>query len=95
MGVRVRNTQTTSATAGLAAGAGAQERTPESERPAGQGQPLEVKGGNGASGPEPDRTQNGAGREGGDGAGKRSRQLIARIVRLHGGRIQRGKSDGA
>lgn len=74
-------------------------QAPEKERPALQGRPLS-QGGTRASGPEHGRTQNEDGRgddaEGSgrpaaeDGATKRGRQMMARLVRMHGGLRQGG-----
>jgi hypothetical protein len=62
------------------------------------GEAPAVQGGNVRDGHAPHggdgRAEGSARMEGPGGFLRRSRQMIARIVALHGGRIQRGSSDG-
>ncbi len=84
---RVRSTQESASATGLAArGGGAEEKGRGSEAPAGREETPAMGHG---------RAEETARIELPGSVLRRSRQMIARVIGMYGGRIQRGKSDGA
>lgn len=83
----IRGTVLSASARGLAAiGGSAEEKGRGTEAPAGR-EETPAMGQGSAEDP--------AQAEGGCGTRSRSRQMIARIIAMHGGRVQKGKRDGA
>lgn len=82
----IRGTVLSASATGLAAKGGCAERKGRGGEAPASGEETPTKGYGHAG--EPAR------REGPGGVLRRSRQMIARIIMMHGGRIQRGSTDG-